>query len=398
LQALDGVLRTQPLGVLKAYLKTAFLFSLRNELPAPYDTPFASLGPSLRPEIADLDKRCNNATIRAMGVEFSRQYSTRILGVPARDAAQQLSQGIQQEIISSIDEDRWLSPDARRKTADKLARTSLKIGFPDQWPEVGSYPLSEARFFDNVLAARRFEQQREWRRAGQARTRFDWEMKVYPWLGEGMAAARLVLPNGFPDAFTNSLIMTAAFLSEPRFALDAAPELNAATYGSVFAHEFVHVAQLHMFGPTGDEEELWGAGDEESGQHQGQCVVDQANAFEALPGVHLPGKDMFDENVADYGGARLAYRALAKRLGDRIEVTDALGSSPAQRFFYRFAQARCVSQTEAELKSSIENDGHAPPAFRVNAPLMNLPEFGRAFSCKAGAPMALPAGKQCRVW
>jgi endothelin-converting enzyme/putative endopeptidase len=114
--------------------------------------------------------------------------------------------------------------------------------------------------------------------------------------------------------------------------------------------------------------------------------------------VRLPGKDMFDENVADYGGARLAYRALKRELGAKLEAVDASGSSPAQRFFYRFAQSRCTSQTPEELKSAIANDGHAPPAFRVNGPLMNMPEFARAFSCKAGSPMALPAEKICRVW
>jgi putative endopeptidase len=398
LRALDHALSTQLMDVQRAYLKWAFLYSLRNELPAQYSRAFADLGPNVRPETRDIDKRCSNALVRAMGVEFSRQYSTHILGVPARDAARRLSETIRSEIIASIDEDQWLSPEARRRTADKLRKTELKIGFPDRWPGVGHYWIRRQFFLSNVLASRQFEQQREWNRVYQKRSRTDWEMKVNPWLGEGMAAARLSLPNGFPDAFTNSLIMTAAFLSAPRFAIDASPELNAATYGSVFAHEFVHVAQLHMYGPTGKDEELWGPADEKAGDQQGQCVIDQANDFATLPGITLPGKDMFDENVADYGGARLAYRALAKLLGAKIDVKDATGTSPAQRFFYRFAQSRCISQTADELKASIANDGHAPAAFRVNAPLMNMPDFGRAFSCKPGLPMALVPAKQCRVW
>jgi endothelin-converting enzyme/putative endopeptidase len=398
LRDLDRELRTRTSDELRAYLRWVFLFSLRGELPAPYSQAFGDLSPDLRAELHDSDARCRDATVRAMGVEFSRQYATRILGIPARDAAQRLSETIKEEIVSSIEADDWLSPGARKATADKLRRTELKIGFPDMWPAVGHYPLRRDRFLDNVIGARRFEQRREWSRAGQSRSRTDWEMKVNPWVGEGMAAARLVLPNGFPDAFTNSLIMTAAFLSAPRFASGAPPELNYATYGSVFAHEFVHVAQLHMFGPTGLDQELWTQADERAADARGQCVTQQANEHHPLPGLSLPGSDEFDENVADYGGLRLAYRALQRSLGDAIGEKDATGTSPAQRFFYRYAQYHCTAQTEANLRQSVEHDGHAPPKFRVNGSVMNMPEFGRAFSCRPGAAMALPSAKQCRVW
>lgn len=398
LRDLDHELRTRPPSELRAYLRWVFLFSLRGELPAPYNQAFADLPPNFRPELHDADGRCRDATVRAMGVEFSRQYAARILGTPARDAARRLSETIKAEIIGSIEADAWLTPVARAATVDKLRRTDLKIGFPDSWPVVGHYPLRRDRFFENVLAARRFEQQREWMRAAQPRSRTDWEMKVDPWVGEGMAAARLVIPNGFPDAFTNSLIMTAAFLSAPRFVADAPPELNYATYGSVFAHEFVHVAQLHMFGPAGQDQELWTPADEKAADARGACVIQQANAYHPLPGVSLPGADEFDENVADFGGVRLAYQALKRSLGDAIDRRDATGTSPAQRFFYRYAQSQCASQTQASLRQSVENDGHAPPAFRVNAALSNMPEFGRAFSCPIGAAMAPPAAKQCRVW
>ncbi|WP_156842305.1 M13 family metallopeptidase [Novosphingobium aquimarinum] len=398
LRALDHELRTRSPADLRAYLRWAFLFSLRGELPAPYNAAFSHLSPDLRAEIYDTNSRCRDATVRAMGVEFSRQYATRILGTPARDSAKQLSETIKDAIVDSLAGDDWLSAEARRATADKLRRTDLKIGFPDVWPAVGHYRLRHDRFLENVLAARRFEQKREWGRVGQARSRTDWEMKVDPWVGEGMAAARLVIPNGFPDAFTNSLIMTAAFLSTPRFVEGAPPEWNYATYGTVFAHEFVHVAQLHMFGPTGLDEELWTPADEQAANTRGQCVIQQANDYHPLPGVSLPGSEQFDENVADYGGVRLAYEALRRTLGTRIDQTDETGTSPAQRFFYRYAQNNCVSQSEASLRQSIERDGHAPPAFRVNAPLSNMPEFSRAFSCPAGAAMARPAANQCRVW
>lgn len=96
---------------------------------------------------------------------------------------------------------------------------------------------------------------------------------------------------------------------------------------------------------------------------------------------------------------RLAFEALQARLGAaRLYRQDASGTSPAQRFFYRFAQNWCTAETDGSLRKTVEADGHAPAAFRVNGPLSNLSRFRKAFSCKANARMVRPAQQQCHVW
>lgn len=399
LTAVEKELATRTPAELRAYLRWMYLFSLRGELPAPYNAAFGDISPGLRVQLENPAGRCRDATVRAMGVEFSRQYATRVLGLPARDAARKIAAEIKTRLVASVADAQWLSPAGRAATTHKLQQADLKIGFPDQWPAVGHYALDSHAFLANVLAARRYEQRREWARPGTPRNRAAWEMIVSPWVGDGMAAARLVVPNGFPDAFSNSVIMTAAFLGAPRFDGDAAPELNYATFGSVFAHEFVHVAETHEFGADGSVQELWSAADIKAEEAAGQCVVAQANAWEPLPGVKMKGERQYGENVADYGGLRLAFEALEKRLGtDALYRVDASGTSPAQRFFYKYAQYRCTAQTDEDLRKTVESDGHAPVAFRVNAPLSNLPGFARAFSCQPGAKMARPPEQQCRVW
>ncbi|HZX27652.1 MAG TPA: M13 family metallopeptidase, partial [Telluria sp.] len=399
LRAVDHELRTRTPAELRAFLRWSFLFSLRGELPEPYSAAFGELPPNLRVQAGNPAGRCRDATVRAMGVEFSRQYATRVLGWKARDAAQRIANEIKARIIAAVANADWLSPAGRQATTDKLARTDLKIGFPDQWPEVGSYPLGETSFLANVLAARAYEQRRFWSRAGQAHLRTSWDMIVSPWVGDGMAAARLVVPNGFPDALSNSIIMTAAYLAPPRFDADAPVESNYASFGAVFAHEFVHVAETHEYDAQGLERELWSAADIKAEEAKGQCVVDQANAYQPLPGLKMKGDHQYGENVADYGGLRLAFEALEARLGtEQLYRPDASGTSPAQRFFYAYAQNRCTAQTEDYLRKTVDSDSHAPAAFRVNAPLSNLPGFGRAFHCQPNARMMRPAAQQCRVW
>ncbi len=398
LPAVSHELSVRAPAELRAYLRWAFLFSLRGELPAPYNQAFGDITPSLRVALDQPAKRCRDATLRGMGVEFSRQYSERILGMPARAAANRIGASIQSEIVKAVDQADWLSPAARRATAEKLRATDLKIGFPDHWPEVGSFALSRNDFLANVLAARRYEEQRAWRRANEARSRKNWDMLVFPWVGIGMAAARLATPNAFPDQYTNSMIMTAAFLNLPRFDRRAPLAINYGGFGAVFAHEFVHIAETHDFGALGQAQELWSAADMASADKRHRCVIDQAEASPVPPGTHVSGKTNLSENVADLGGIRLAYNALAARLGPRLTQADATGMTPAKRFFYKYAQTYCTAATPATLSQLVADDPHGLPSYRVNGPLSNLPAFGEAFGCKTGVPMRRASGDVCRVW
>ena len=398
MQAVSRELETRSSAELRAYLRWAFLFSLRGELPAPFNEPFGNISPSLRVAIGQPERRCRDATIRGMGVEFSRQYAHNILGMSARRAAYRIGNSIQDEIVDVVEEANWLSPRSRGATADKLRRTDLKLGFPDRWPEIGDFALSRGDFLANVLAARRFEEQRSWHRANKPRSRENWDMLVYPWVGAGMAVARLVSPNAFPDNHTNSMVMTAAFLNDPYFSEGAALETNYATFGVVFAHEFVHLAESYEFGALGQPQRLWSESDLASARRQRQCVIDQAEASPAPAGSQISGEFNYSENVADLGAVRIAFDALSRRLGSRRDQPDETGMTPAKRFFYKYAQNFCVAASPATLSQYVTGDPHALPSYRVNGPLSNLPAFSEAFGCDAQTPMRRSSDNICRVW
>ena len=76
-----------------------------------------------------------------------------------------------------------------------------------------------------------------------------------------------------------------------------------------------------------------------------------------------------------------------------IEKAD--GFTPQQQFFLGYGQIWCENSTEQERRQRIATDPHSPGEFRVNGVLRNLPEFGEAFSCKAGDAMV--SENPCRV-
>ena len=111
--------------------------------------------------------------------------------------------------------------------------------------------------------------------------------------------------------------------------------------------------------------------------------------------MHVNGKLTLGENTADNGGVRIALMALMNTLAARPpQKID--GFTPEQRFFLAFGQVWCRTQREEALRLQVQTDPHSPARFRVNGVVQNMPEFQKAFACKAGQPMVKT--NACRVW
>jgi endothelin-converting enzyme/putative endopeptidase len=113
--------------------------------------------------------------------------------------------------------------------------------------------------------------------------------------------------------------------------------------------------------------------------------------------AHVNGKLTLGENTADNGGVRLAlmaYLAGPGASGNERSTLD--GFTAEQRVFLGWGQQWCESsRPEAELLKAATN-AHSANRYRVNGVVSNIPEFQKAFSCSADAPMV--NRNVCRVW
>ena len=64
--------------------------------------------------------------------------------------------------------------------------------------------------------------------------------------------------------------------------------------------------------------------------------------------------------------------------------------------FLGWAQVWCENTRPEAERLKAETNPHSSNKYRVNGPISNMPEFQKAFSCKANAPMVRPDA--CRVW
>ncbi|HYM08190.1 MAG TPA: M13-type metalloendopeptidase, partial [Terriglobales bacterium] len=104
-------------------------------------------------------------------------------------------------------------------------------------------------------------------------------------------------------------------------------------------------------------------------------------------------------NTADNGGARISLMALEQMMADGQAgpAAQTVGSfTPQQRFFLGFGRSWCEKRRPEYSRMLVSVDPHSPGKYRVNGVVQNMPEFQKAFNCKAG--QAMVRENACRVW
>jgi endothelin-converting enzyme/putative endopeptidase len=195
----------------------------------------------------------------------------------------------------------------------------------------------------------------------------------------------------------NDVNFPAGVLQPPLYdpKLDDAP--NYGNTGSTIGHELTHGFddEGSHFDDVGNLKDWWAGDDGKRFEERVQCVRDEFAQFTVVDEIKINSKLTAGEDVADLGGTLLAYLAWKKDVaGQKLEPMG--GFTPDQRFFIGFAQWACENERPENLRASAITNPHSPGRWRIDGIVANLPEFARAFSCKAGQPMVSP--KPCRVW
>jgi putative endopeptidase len=110
------------------------------------------------------------------------------------------------------------------------------------------------------------------------------------------------------------------------------------------------------------------------------------------------GKLTLGENIADLGGLTIAYAAFQKSLAGKPRPANIDGFTPEQRFFLSWAQVWREAMRPEQQRVLVNTNPHAPAQWRVNGPLSNMPEFAKAFGCKAGDPMVRADAIRAQIW
>jgi putative endopeptidase len=331
-------------------------------------------------------KRCVQYTDEDLGEALGQVYVRKTFSPDLKASTLDMVRRIEDAMGERIRALEWMSPETKQQALAKLAGIRNKIGYPDKWRDYSSVSIANADFAGNVERTEEFERRRDIRKVGQPVDHGEW----------GMSPPTV---NAYYNPQMNDINFPAGVLQPPLYdaKIDDAP--NYGDTGGTIGHELTHGFddEGSQFDAKGNLKNWWTKDDREKFDARTKCVQDQYAQYVVVDDIHINSKLTLGEDVADLGGEILAYIALkGATQGKDLQPMENL--TPDQRFFVGFAQWACGNERPEDLRVRAVTDPHSPPKYRVNGVVVNMPEFSRAFSCKAGAPMIKEPAKVCSVW
>lgn len=386
LQRLNTLMKTVKPGVWSHYLQWHVLSSMAEALPEKFGEERFALRKELtgQPARAPRWKRCIAATNRALGELLGEQFVAEAFPGKSKEAAASMVREINRAFAAEVGKLSWMSPKTQEQARTKLEKMSRLIGYPDTWRDY-TFEVDRQNHAGNVLAARSFEVARKMAKVEKPYDRGEWFMTPQT-------------VNAYYNPLANQMVFPAAILQPPFFGAERGVAANLGAIGMVVGHELTHGFDDMgaQFDGAGNMRNWWQPDDEAAFKAKGQCLVEQYQTFEPIPGVKLNGKLTLGENIADLGGIKLAFRAYRSLRADAKVKMRAEGLDEDQQFFVSVGQAWCTKAREAEVRRRVVVDSHSPPRYRVLGALQNTPEFAEAFGCAEGTPMH-PVST-CEVW
>src|SRR5579871_1521099 len=377
-KGMNQVLQTASLDDIKTYLRWHALHDAAQLLPTTFvDENFSFYGKELTgaKELRPRWKRCVQFTNADVGEALGQSYVAEEFPPESKAAALKMVHEIEAALKSDIGDLSWMTPETKKQALDKLAHVADKIGYPDKWRDYSKLTIVRGDALGNSLRANAFEFNRQLNKVGKPVDRLEWTMTP-------------PTVNAYYSDLENNINFPAGILQPPFYDPKVDESVNLGAIGGVIGHELTHGFDDagSQFDADGNLHNWWTTKDREQFDSLESCFVNEYDQFVAVDDVHERGKLELGENTADNGGLRLAHMALLDVLANTPEKPSE-GFTPEQKFFVGWGQIWCESASPEYARLLAQTNEHALGKFRVNGVVSNMPEFQKAFSCKADAPM-----------
>ena len=387
LEALQSQLAGESLDNLKAYLRTHALNAAATSLSSNFeDAQFDFYGKFLRgiPQMQPRWRRCERQVDNYLGEALGQEFVARTFSAATKEKTLVMTEQIEQAMQDEIEHLDWMSDATKKQALIKLHAVRNKIGYPDHWRNYAALTISPDDYFGNVERSRVFEYNRNWAKLGKPVDRTEWDMTP-------------PTVNAYYDPQMNDINFPAGVLQPPLYdpREDDAP--NYGNTGGTIGHELTHGFddEGRQFDAQGNLKDWWTPEDAKAFEERISCQREQYAKYVIVDDIHINSKLTSGEDVADLGGTLLAYLAWKKETaGQNLQPKD--GFTPDQRFFIGYAQWACENERAENLRVSAITNPHSPGWARVNGIVIDMPQFAKAFGCKAGQPMV--SEKPCKVW
>lgn len=317
----------------------------------------------------------------AVGKQFVERY------VPAevRPQAQDMVDNLVKAFDARLAKLEWMTPETRAAAREKLAKTTIKVVYPDYWESTEGLDVIRGDAIGNLRRGAAFLRKQNLS-----------ELTTYPDKRKFLKPVYEV--NAYANPAWNEIVFLAAIIRPPFFDPKAEPVVNYGAMGQVIGHEVSHLFddQGRLYDGDGLLRDWWQPEDAKKFEALADRLSNQVSSYEPLPGKHVNGKLTLGESIADVAGLTVAYDAYRLSLdGKDLPVVD--GFTGDQRFFLAYAQAWRWKARDAWLDQLLQRDFHPPSDVRPQT-VRNIDAWYAAFNVQPGDKLYLAPEDRVEPW
>jgi putative endopeptidase len=332
-----------------------------------------------------LETRALRQTSGFMADTVGQIYVTQFFSEAAKTEIVTMTNEILTAFKNRITASAWMSPETKAKAIQKVDKVKVRVAYPERFLTFDDVKLGST-YAESAINFGERAQRRELAKVGQPIDQTNWGPVA--WV------------NAFYDPTNNSINFPAGILAGAFFDVKNDPASNFGAIGAVIGHELTHGFDItgSQFDGDGRLVSWWSDADRESFVGLNDRLSTQYSALKVPNIGSVDGKLTVGENVADLGGAQVAFDALNARLAKTQDPGLIDGLTQKQRFFVAWTQV-WKSKTRPEFaRLLLEQDPHSPDDIRATQPIRNMSSFHEAFGIKDGDPMWLAPADRIVVW
>jgi putative endopeptidase len=371
MKELNNMLKTVPIDDWRTFLRWHLINNTANFLSKDFvDQNFDFYSRTLRGQekMEPRWKLVLDVTSNSLGEAIGQLYVNKYFPPVAKQKMTDLVMNLKKSLKLRIENLTWMGPETKKEAVAKLEKMGVKVGYPDKWRDYSGLAVSSQSYVLNALNSSAFEFKYDMNKIGKPVDPTEW----------GMTPQTV---NAYYNPNRNEIVFPAGILQPPFFNMDADDAINYGAIGMVIGHEMTHGFDNtgRQFDKDGNLRDWWTKEDSKAFETHTSMLVDQYNHYEVLDSTFVNGKLTLGENIADLGGATVAYNAYKLSLEGKETPKPIDGFTNFQRFFLSYAQIWRTNMRDEEIRRRVKVDEHSPAKVRINGVVYNMPEFYDAF-------------------
>lgn len=332
-------------------------------------------------------KRAVNMINGTFADPIGQIYVKKYFDIDAKHAVEDIVYCLKESFAEIIKEQTWMSDETKTKALSKLHSMKLKIGYPDKFEDYSDIPISsELSYFDNYMNVRAYLWQKD------IKMHYNKDIDKDEWY---MSPQTI---NAYYDCIQNEICFPAGILQYPFFVFNRRIEANYGAIGTIIAHEMTHAFDNHgrLYDENGVLTDWWTKDDSEKFNTLIENTRTHFDNIEVLPGLNCNGSLTLGENIADFGGLKIAYRA-AKKLMHEIYSKDSLEFAN-KVFFIAYANNWSEVTTDEMIRTQTITNEHSINKIRVNGTLPMFDTWYDVFNVTETDELFVNESKRAQIW